>query len=265
MRQQIDTRCQVTTIKGVCSGPSLIPLTRLGEVVSAVRVLIIDDHPLFREGLKSLLLTLEPTTQVLQFARVLEACELPPAEAHGIDLVLLDLNLPGPSRLEALATVRQHFEDASVVIVSADDEPSTIEACIQAGAAGFIPKDTDPAVTVQALRCVTGQGIYLPPKALAARAAPPPPSPQDRTSSTITSFSERQMAVLRSLLQGKSNKLIARDIGIAEGTVKAHLWAIYQRLGVSNRAQAMYRAHELGLIGQIEDGLRPALRKKREW
>lgn len=229
-----------------------------------MRVLIIDDHPLFREGLKSLLLTLEPTTQVRQFARVPEACALPPTEAAGIDLVLLDLNLPGPSRLEALATVRQHFEDASVVIVSADDDPATIDACIQAGAAGFIPKDTDPAVTVQALRCVTGQGIYLPPKALAARAAPPPPALPGRPAAA-EAFSARQMAVLRSLLQGKSNKLIARDIGIAEGTVKAHLWAVYQRLGVSNRAQAMYRAHELGLIGHGEATPQAAPRKKRAW
>jgi DNA-binding NarL/FixJ family response regulator len=227
-----------------------------------VRVLIIDDHPLFREGLKSLLLTLDPATQVLQCARVPDAPALP--DAQDIDLVLLDLNLPGPSRLEALATVRQHFEGACVVVVSADDDPATIEACIQAGAAGFIPKDSDPAATVQALRCVTGQGIYLPPKALAARAeraplqAPPPRAPEAQA------FSERQMAVLRSLLQGKSNKLIARDIGIAEGTVKAHLWAVYQRLGVSNRAQAMYRAHEMGLIGQLEQAPRPP-RKKREW
>ena len=229
-----------------------------------MRVLIIDDHPLFREGLKSLLLTLDPTTQVLQSARVLDACALP--DAQDIDLILLDLNMPGPSRLEALATVRQHFEDASVVIVSADDDPATIEACIQAGAAGFIPKDTDPAATVQALRCVTGQGIYLPPQALATRHAPPPAAlPHQRPPAAADAFSERQMAVLRSLLQGKSNKLIARDIGIAEGTVKAHLWAVYQRLGVSNRAQAMYRAHELGLVGQGEAVPRPAPRKKREW
>jgi DNA-binding NarL/FixJ family response regulator len=238
-------------------------LRTVGAVIEAVRVLIIDDHPLFREGLKSLLLTLDPTTHVQQCARVLDACALPDAEL--IELVLLDLNLPGPSRLEALAAVRAHFEAASVVIVSGDDDPATIEACIQAGAAGFIPKDTDPAATVQALRSVTSQGIYLPPQALSARAqrAIPPPVQYALPAPAAEAFSDRQMAVLRSLLQGKSNKLIARDIGIAEGTVKAHLWAVYQRLGVSNRAQAMYRAHELGLIGQLGQG--PAPRKKREW
>ena len=228
-----------------------------------MHVLIIDDHPLFREGLKSLLLTLDPTTQVQQSARVLDACALP--EADGFDLVLLDLNLPGASRLEALAVVRQHFEGASVVIVSGDDDPATIEACIQAGAAGFIPKEADPAAIIQALRCVTSQGIYLPPQALLARTHRAPQQPPARTAPHLIAetFSERQMAVLRSLLQGKSNKLIARDIGIAEGTVKAHLWAVYQRLGVNNRAQAMYRAHELGLIGQLDQ--RPPARKKREW
>lgn len=227
-----------------------------------MHVLIIDDHPLFREGLKSLLLTLDPTTQVHQSARVLDACALP--EPDAVDLVLLDLNLPGASRLEALAVVRGHFEGASVVIVSGDDDPATIEACIQAGAAGFIPKDADPAAIVQALRCVTSRGIYLPPQALAARTHRTPQQPFATPPHLIAeAFSERQMAVLRSLLQGKSNKLIARDIGIAEGTVKAHLWAVYQRLGVNNRAQAMYRAHELGLIGQLDQ--RPTPRKKREW
>ena len=116
------------------------------------------------------------------------------------------------------------------------------------------------------LNCEMVFAIYLPPQALATRHAPPPAAlPHQRPPAAADAFSERQMAVLRSLLQGKSNKLIARDIGIAEGTVKAHLWAVYQRLGVSNRAQAMYRAHELGLVGQGEAVPRPAPRKKREW
>ncbi|CAH0354361.1 response regulator transcription factor [Aquabacterium sp. CECT 9606] len=229
-----------------------------------MRVLIIDDHPLFREGLQSLLLSLDAHNHVVQAARVADACKHP---TDGFDLILLDLNLPGQSRLDALREVRQWFESASVVIISADDELDTIHACIQAGASGFIPKDTDSDVTIEALRIVLAQGIYLPPKAVTS----PPPS-RDTSSEpgatkplpTVT-FSDRQLAVLRSLLQGKSNKVIARDIGIAEGTVKAHLWAVYQTLGVSSRAQAMYKAHELGLLRQLDTLQRPAPRKKREW
>ncbi|MDI1258549.1 response regulator transcription factor [Aquabacterium sp.] len=228
-----------------------------------MRVLIIDDHPLFREGLQSLLLSLDANNHVVQAARVADACKHP---TDGFDLILLDLNLPGQTRLDALREVRQWFDCASVVIISADDELDTIQACIQAGASGFIPKDTDSDVTIEALRIVLAQGIYLPPKAVAA-----PPSSHDASAQpgasvppTVT-FSDRQLAVLRSLLQGKSNKIIARDIGIAEGTVKAHLWAVYQTLGVSSRAQAMYKAHELGLMRQLDTLQRPAPRKKRDW
>ncbi|MGH6646712.1 response regulator [Aquabacterium sp.] len=227
-----------------------------------MRVLIIDDHPLFREGLQSLLLSLDAHNQVVQAARVADACKHPP---DGFDLVLLDLNLPGQSRLDALRDVRQRFESASVVIISADDELDTIHACIQAGASGFIPKDTDSDVTIEALRTVLDQGIYLPPKAVSApgfgHAAA---ASQDEAPAAPVTFSDRQLAVLRSLLQGKPNKVIARDIGIAEGTVKAHLWAVYQTLGVSSRAQAMYRAHELGLFRQLDTLQRPAPRKKRD-
>ena len=228
-----------------------------------MRVLIIDDHPLFREGLQSLLLSLDAHNHVVQAARVADACKHP---TDGFDLILLDLNLPGQTRLDALRDVRQWFESASVVIISADDALDTIHACIQAGASGFIPKDTDSDVTIEALRIVLAQGIYLPPKAVAApRAHHDASSDMGLSTPPTVTFSDRQLAVLRSLLQGKSNKVIARDIGIAEGTVKAHLWAVYQTLGVSSRAQAMYKAHELGLVRQLDTLQRPAPRKKRDW
>lgn len=202
-----------------------------------MRVLIIDDHPLFRTGLESLVRALAPDASVAQLA------DLDAAQSHvgaGIDLVLLDLNLPGAAWLDSLRRARELFESACLVVVSAQDDAATIHDCIAGGAAGFIPKDTEPGVTEQALRLVLAHGVYLPPKA-ASRV---------RTSGAVPCLSPRQEAVLRSLLQGKSNKLIARDIGIAEGTVKAHLWAVYQVLGVQSRAQAMYKAHELGIVGR---------------
>lgn len=187
------------------------------------------------------------------------------------DLVLLDLNLPDLKHMEALAEAKALFESAAVVVVSGDDEPAVIHACIQAGAAGFIPKDTEPGATEAALRLVLDQGVYLPPKAM--NTAPPPqpaavPGQPGGSAANVRtgSLSPRQIDVLRCLLQGKPNKVIARDIGIAEGTVKAHLWAVYQTLGVQNRAQAMYRAHELGLFGRLDALGQPApARKKRPW
>jgi DNA-binding NarL/FixJ family response regulator len=205
-----------------------------------VQVLIVDDHPLFRAGLEGLV------RSICGDAEVLQAACLASARACGrqdFDLVLLDLHLPGTDPSVSLSQARELFETACLVVVSGQDDATTIHDCISRGAAGFIPKDTEPGLTEQALRLVLADGIYLPPKAFRAPQRAEPPgriAPQ---------LSPRQHAVLRSLLQGKSNKLIAREIGIAEGTVKAHLWSVYQVLGVQSRAQAMYVAHQLGMFG----------------
>ncbi|HEX5354753.1 MAG TPA: response regulator transcription factor [Aquabacterium sp.] len=233
-----------------------------------VRVLIVDDHPLFREGLKGLLSGLDPAVCIEQAASVQEAQAL---AGQTFDLVLMDLQMPGLSGMDALQRIKVLFEEAAVVVVSGDESSCSIHAAIQHGAAGYVPKSTDPGVTTHALRLVLAQGTYLPPAALqsanaghhqstgpqsqpndpsgASERAPGPAWPRD--------LSPRQLSVLRCLLQGKPNKVIAREIGIAEGTVKAHLWAVYQMLGVSNRAQAMYRAHELNLFGVLNPITKP--------
>lgn len=201
-----------------------------------MNVLLIDDHPLYREGMKALLFGLDPDIQVTSCSRVAEAGAVP----HHIDLVLLDMNLPGTSRLDALSQIRALFEGASIVVVSADEDPQLVLGAIDAGASGYIPKSTDPDVTIQALRVVLAQGVYLPQAALRQGAQGRPMA--------MPALSDKQAAVLQRLLQGKANKVIARELDIAEGTVKAHLWAVYQALGVSSRSQAMCKAIELGLL-----------------
>ena len=212
---------------------------------SVQRVLIVDDHPLFSEGLKGLLFSLNPEVTVFQAKSVDDAEKF---AGLAFELVLMDLQMPGVSGMKALTDIKAMFATSSVVVVSADESPSTIQSAIQNGAAGYVPKSTDAAITIQALNLVMGQGTYLPPEALNRSITnnPSPPAPAWRQT-----ISPRQLAVLRCLLQGKPNKVIARDIGIAEGTVKAHLWAVYQLLGVSNRSQAMYRAHELKLFSEL--------------
>ncbi|WP_374315557.1 response regulator [Aquabacterium sp.] len=227
-----------------------------------VRILVIDDHPLFREGLKSLLYGLDALANVKQAASIAEALTL---VGEPFDLILMDLHMPGTQGMEALTAIKAAFDESTVVVVSGEESPHVIQAAIQHGAAGYVPKSTDPSVTTQALRLVLAQGIYLPPEALKApqgaehsHHAPsslPAPSPSAEAANRWSQeLSPRQLAVLRCLLQGKPNKVIAREIGIAEGTVKAHLWAVYQLLGVNSRAQAMYRAHELKLFGALNAG-----------
>jgi DNA-binding NarL/FixJ family response regulator len=217
-----------------------------------MRVLIVDDHPLYREGLKALLAGLDPNAQVADASNVAQCLALS-GQTAAFDLVLLDMNMPGASGLAALEQVKSAFESACVVVVSADEDPALILQVIDAGAAGYIPKSTDPTVTINALRLVLAHGIYLPANALrmTSGGAPGLPAAPPRKSLDL---SDRQRAVLYRLLQGKSNKVIARDLDIAEGTVKAHLWAVYQILGVASRAQAMCRVHELGLLEQLGEG-----------
>lgn len=212
-----------------------------------MHILIVDDHPLFREGLKTLLTALEPAVRISDAGSVAEA--IASSAAGAPDLILLDMNLPGPSRLDALRQIKAAHETASVVVVSGDEDPVLIRRAVDEGAAGYIPKTTDASLTIQALRLVLANGIYLPRAALTAG--------KDALASTESGtgsppeFSGRQLAVLKCLLQGKANKVIARELDIAEGTVKAHLWAIYQALGVNSRAQAMYRVHELRMFDHI--------------
>jgi DNA-binding NarL/FixJ family response regulator len=206
----------------------------------AMRVLVVDDHPLFRQGMKALLAGLDPEASVVEAGTVNEALALAAGGAP-VDLVMLDMTLPDCSGLAALASLKAAFDDkVPVVVVSADEDPQRVRAAIEHGAAGYVPKSTDAALTVNALRIVLAHGVYLPPHVLtlpAPQAAPP-----------SQAFSQRQREVLAGLLRGQSNKVIARRLGIAEGTVKAHLWAIYQVLGVTTRTMAMYRAFELGLL-----------------
>jgi DNA-binding NarL/FixJ family response regulator len=213
-----------------------------------MHILIVDDHPLFIKGVQALLGELNPSVQTTGAHSIEVALEL--AGRVNVDLILLDLKLPGASDLDALTRIRSALPSIPVVIVSGNDDPAYVWRAIDLGASGYIPKDTEQALMIHALQIVLARGVYLPPGALRG-------DPSSHTSAmsgcAVTrnappSLSERQIAVLQALLQGKSNKVIARDLMIAEGTVKAHLWSIYQALGVSSRLQAMAKAHELRLV-----------------
>jgi DNA-binding NarL/FixJ family response regulator len=213
-----------------------------------MHILIVDDHPLFREGLKALLTALEPAVRISEAGTVAQAIALSAADAP--DLILLDMKLPGPSGLNALRQVKAAHEGASVVVVSGDEDPVLIRSAIDEGAAGYIPKTSDASLTIQALRLVLANGIYLPRAALTGSGHVRLPAEPSKAGGP-PEFSGRQLAVLKCMLQGKANKVIARDLDIAEGTVKAHLWAIYQALSVNSRAQAMYRVHELHMFDNV--------------
>jgi DNA-binding NarL/FixJ family response regulator len=207
-----------------------------------VRVLIIDDHPMTRSGLSLIMRTLEPDVEIIEAGSCGEA--LSHAKAS-VDLVLLDMGLPDAAgataeRIDALEKIKPSFEGAPVVIVSGQDDPKLIRLAIDRGASGYMTKTIDRNLIVAAMRVVLAHGVYLPPTALVDRDSDVTQPRRRVDGGQVDALSPRQREVLDMALQGKANKVIARALGISEGTVKAHLSRIYAELGVSNRTEALY-------------------------
>ena len=207
-----------------------------------MNVLLVDDHALFREGLKFLLGSLDAALRVDEAGDCARA--LAHAAARSYDLVLLDLKMPGTAGLDALQALRDAIPAAPLVVLSGEDNPAVVRAAIERGAMGFIPKSSTPEVLIQALRLVLARGVYLPPAVLDAAADPQPADEQD---AALAGLTPRQVDVLRCVIQGKANKVIARELDISEGTVKAHLSSVLRAFGAHNRTEAVYAAAKLGL------------------
>lgn len=214
-----------------------------------MKVLVVDDHPLIRQALLVVLTQLDSDLQVLEAGNCPDALAL--AESNtDLDLVLLDIHLPGVSGLDALQSFRERVPAVPVVVISASEDPDDVTRALDAGAMGFIPKSQSSQVMINALRLVLAGGVYLPPEMV--RHAPRNGAPRTAPSASVTGYrdiglTERQAQVLALLIQGKPNKLICRDLDLAEGTVKIHITAILKALKVSNRTQAVIEVSRLGL------------------
>jgi DNA-binding NarL/FixJ family response regulator len=207
-----------------------------------MKCLLVDDHALVRDALALLIALHHPEVDLRHAGRLREAGALLEAEPD-IDLVLLDLALPDSAGLATLASVREAAPATRTVVLSGDDRPETVLAAIDAGAAGFIPKATESRLLREALATVLRGGVYVPPLAPAASAG----APQQPASAEQLGLTPRQIDVLRMLVDGRSNKLIARALALSPSTVKTHLEAIFQRLRVNSRTQAVVAAARLGL------------------
>lgn len=207
-----------------------------------MKILICDDHALFREGLELVLAKLDPRAQLASVADA-ESALAQVAANPDLDLVLLDIALPGISGLEALEELRRSHPAVPVVILSASESPGDARAALERGASGFIPKSSRGGVLLGAVQLVLSGGVYVPPLLVDA----PPPPRRDGASHGLT---PRQIEILRLLARGLTNADIARVLGISSATVKNHLERIYDLLGASNRTEAAMRLRELG----IEEG-----------
>ncbi|PUB19432.1 response regulator [Yoonia sediminilitoris] len=209
--------------------------------------LIVDDHPLYCDAMCSSLLTAFKVQQVKAANSLTEATRL---LSGGLvpDLVLLDIGLPDTTGLSGFLKLKELLPDVPILVISADSSDETIQASMDAGAAGFIPKDAPRHVIADALAEVQDGEKFLPPgfwpqpRARAQDAA----SPED-ISQRLAALTPQQSRIINLICAGKPNKVIAYELSVTEGTVKAHITALLRRLGVSNRTQAAILANSANL------------------
>jgi DNA-binding NarL/FixJ family response regulator len=240
-----------------------------------MRVLLVDDHTLFREGIALLLRPLVQPLETWEAGSCEEAVAV--IEQRGAaDLVLIDLGLPGASGLEGVRRLRESHPEMPVVVMSSADDKDTVLAALDAGAMGFIPKSSTSAVMIGALKLILAKGIYLPPSVFLAARSPAPPAAPAVTPLPPTApvapeqsapavrpadlgLTQRQAEVLHLLLQGKPAKLIGRELDLSLSTVKAHTSAVLRALNVTTRTQAIIAAGRIGL--RFDDGAEPSFRR----
>ncbi len=214
------------------------------------KILIADDHPLFREAITNVIQTGFPEAETLETEDLDTALSL--AQTHDdLDLVLLDLNMPGMNGLNGLISLRNEAPTIPVVIVSAEDDKQIVLQAITCGAVGFISKSSPRAQMTEALEQILQGNVYLPSDII--RQSDQDSSRRNRRNSEhpqiapelLSSLTRRQLLVLERMAKGESNKQIAYNLHIAETTVKAHVSAILRKLGVHNRVQAILSASDI--------------------
>ncbi len=207
--------------------------------VLMLRVLIIDDHPLFQEALSHIISRLDDEASCLGSDSLEQATTMLSSEAP-FDLILLDLGLPGASGLSGILAVRGRAPTTPVVVVSAIEDPEMVERAASFGVSGYLTKSSRPEALHTALARILAGDTYFPPSYADGIATPPGTPPQE-----VELLTPRQLAVLRLLGEAKSNKQIAYELSISQETVKIHISAILRKLKVSSRAQAVLVSHQL--------------------
>jgi DNA-binding NarL/FixJ family response regulator len=209
-----------------------------------ISLVIADDHPLFRSALSGAL------RAEIQGIVIVESFDLDStiqclSRLDDLDLLLLDLNMPGSGELYGLIRIRKDFPDVPVAVISGSEDSEMVAKVIDSGALGFIPKTSEPATYVQAIHAILAGDIWLPDDLKQAVANQPKPdlSMQNK----VAELTPQQYKVLCYLHEGLLNKQIAYELSISEATVKAHITAIFRKLEINNRTQAVLVASDLKL------------------
>ncbi|MDO9061887.1 MAG: response regulator transcription factor, partial [Bradyrhizobium sp.] len=200
-----------------------------------MKLLIVDDHPVLRDGLAALLQHAGPDTTVLQARDASEGLAL--ADSSGdLDVIILDLEMPGMKGLQALSEFGRKRPDVPVIVLSSSEDPHDVRQSLAAGALGYVPKSASQQVLLSAIRLVLNGDLYIPPLILDENSA----GPRIRTAESegAAQLTQRQIEILRLLSEGMPNKTIAAALDLSVKTVKVHITAIFKALNVVNRTQA---------------------------
>ncbi|WP_041357543.1 response regulator transcription factor [Nitrobacter hamburgensis] len=203
----------------------------------STRIVIADDHPLFRDALRQAVASIMPAQ--IDEAGTFEELTARLEQEADVDLILLDLSMPGISGFSGLIYLRAQYSAIPVVVVSASDDVATIRRSMDFGASGFIPKRLGvDALRTAILKVIEGD-IWIPPDVDLSAAADPE---MTRLRDRLVTLTPQQVRVLMMLSEGLLNKQIAYELGVSEATIKAHVSAILQKLGVDSRTQAVIAA-----------------------
>ncbi|NOZ42948.1 MAG: response regulator transcription factor [Alphaproteobacteria bacterium] len=209
----------------------------------SLKILLVDDHTLFTEGLSLVLKSLDQAVTIAVAGDMRAA--MTAAGEHNFDLILLDLNLPDIHGLDALEFLAQKTPTTPIVIVSGKDEEWEIRRAMASGAMGFIPKSMPGRVLLEAIRLILDGEKYIPPKLAGTTNG----YYQGRNSSR---FTKRQTEILTLLTRGRTNREIAATLNISGNTVEIHVSSILKNLGAHNRTEAAYRAIQQGYVEVME-------------
>jgi two-component system, NarL family, nitrate/nitrite response regulator NarL len=210
-----------------------------------MKLLIIDDHPLLRDGLVAWLQQAAPEANVLQAKDAREGFDT--AERNeDLDVILLDLELPGLKGIEALAEFNRRYPNIPVIVLSTSEDPRHVRDSLASGALGYVPKSASQQVLLAAIRLVMNGDLYVPPLILSKEMQFG--DNQSEVLQSSTALSQRQIEILRLLSAGLPNKSIAKELGLSIKTVKTHISAIFKALDVVNRTQAAAAGRDAGLI-----------------
>lgn len=209
--------------------------------------LIVDDHPLFRDALKMALASTQVEGSILEAGSLAEAAEI--LAAGPVALVLLDLHLDDCDGFKGLMAIRKGHPDTPVILCSASEDHAVVRQAIRLGAAGFIPKSEPLDQIVGAISQVLAGEVWVPSSA----ALQADDSDKADADAKLSQLTPAQMRVLDGVVEGRLNKQIAYDMSISEATVKAHMTAIFRKLGVTNRTQVVLMAQSLKVADPSHD------------